>query len=451
MRVLRRGRMVPAGVVACVALAGLAAPAQAEEQPPPQAEPVPAALPAPTVPTGLAVTGGSFRSGTVDWDDVLGAASYSVELAQSAAMDGATSFPAAQSTATVFGLAPDHDYFVRVRGLDSAGQPVGEWSPVVAARTMPAPEAPSEPPVTVASFNIRCANCFGPQNQEKPWSVRRDVVVAQIVARRPDVVGLQEASQARLKGTTTTQMADLRDRLRAAGAPYELTNEHAYNCRDSTTPKACVPKDQGASQGTRIIVNTETVDLAAQGSKLLPSCTGCNNRYMAWAVVKQKATGKSFFLANVHTQFMARYAALRHDEIRVMMDEVAARNPDNLPVFIVGDFNSTRYQVPSNAPYDEVIARGFTDPLGHTPQSPVVSEQGTAETRIRANYSSHNNFLRTVAKVADWENGNNLDYILTTPMRILLWETVLDVDAQDRIASVIPSDHNMVLVKAVLP
>ena len=316
---------------------------------------------------------------------------------------------------------------------------------------MPAPEAPSEPPVTVASFNIRCANCYFGQNQEQPWSVRRDPVVAQIVARRPDVVGLQEASQAKLKGTSITQMADLRDRLRAAGAPYELTNEHAYNCRDSTTPKACVPTDQGASQGTRIIVNTDTVELATQGSKLLPSCTGCNNRYMAWAVVKQKATGKSFFVANVHTQFMARYAALRHDEIRVMMDEVKARNPDNLPVFVVGDFNSTRYQAPTNAPYDEVIARGFSDPLGHTPQSPAVSELGTAETRIRANYNSHNNFLRTVANFADWENGSNLDYILTTPMRILVWETVLDIDDQDHIVGVIPSDHNMVLVKAVLP
>ncbi len=470
MRVLWRGLMVPTCLVACVALAGGIAQVHAEEPPPSvesvpaepadpavPAEPVPSADPTatepapPVVPTGLAVTGGSFRSGTVDWDDLPGATTYSVQLAQSAAMDGAEEFPAAQSTATMFGLAPDHDYFVRVRGLDAAGQPYGDWSPVVTARTMPAPEAPSEPPVMVASFNIRCANCYTGQNQEEPWSARRDAVVAQIVARRPDVIGLQEASQARLKGTTTPQFIDLRDRLQAAGAAYELTNTNPYNCKDTSTPKGCVPTDQGASQGTRIAYNSETVDLVAQGSKLLPSCTGCNNRYMAWTIVEQKATGKSFFVASVHTQFMARYAALRHDEIRVMMDEVTARNPDNLPVFVVGDFNSTRYQAPTNAPYDEVIARGLSDPLGHTPQSPAVSEQGTAETRIRANYNSHNNFLRKVAKFADWENGSNLDYILTTPMRILLWETVLDVDDQDRIVGVIPSDHNMVLVKAVLP
>jgi endonuclease/exonuclease/phosphatase family metal-dependent hydrolase len=122
-----------------------------------------------------------------------------------------------------------------------------------------------------------------------------------------------------------------------------------------------------------------------------------------------------------------------------------------LPVFVLGDFNSTRYQSPTNAPYDEVIRRGFVDPLGHTPKSPTVSAKATAETRIRANYNSHNNFLRKVARFADWENGSNLDYILTTPMRIMAWETVLDIDGDDKLRGTIPSDHNMILVKAVLP
>lgn len=422
--------------------------APAEAPPPTEA---PAEPPPPVVPTGLTVTGGDFRSGTVDWDDLPGAASYAVQLAQDASMADAHTIPAAQSTASVFGLAPEHDYFVRVQGLDGAGQPMGDWSPVVTARTAAAPAAPDQPALTVASYNVRCANCYTGQNQEEPWTARRDGVVAQIVARRPDVIGIQEASQAYLSGTKTPQFVDLRDRLRAAGAPYELTNLNAYNCRDASTPTDCVPKDQGASQGTRIAYNSDTVDLVDQGSKVLPSCGGCNNRYLAWGIFKQKATGKSFFLGDVHTQWMTKYAALRQEELRVAMDEVQARNTDNVPVFMVGDFNSTRYQTPSNAPYDEVIARGLTDPLGQTAQSPEVSAQGTAEVRIRANYNSHNNFLRTVAKFADWENGSNLDYILTTPMRVLLWETVLDVDAQDNLVGTIPSDHNMILVQAVLP
>ena len=110
-----RGLMVPVGALACLALAGFAGPVRADEplQPPATSlpgEPVPSPDPAatppmpppPSAPTGLAVTGGTFRSGTVDWDDLPGATTYNVQLAQSAGMDGAEEFAAAQSTATVF-------------------------------------------------------------------------------------------------------------------------------------------------------------------------------------------------------------------------------------------------------------------------------------------------------------------------------------------------------------
>jgi endonuclease/exonuclease/phosphatase family metal-dependent hydrolase len=275
--------------------------------------------------------------------------------------------------------------------------------------------------------------------------------VQQVMSRRPDVIGFQEASQGHVQGTNIPQFIDLRSRLRAAGGAYEITNAVPYNCQRPQTPIGCVPQNRNASQGTRIFFNTKTVSLVSQGSKLLPSCAGCNNRYFAWAILKQKASGKSFFFADIHTQFMPKYADLRRAEVRVMMDEIARRNAKRLPVFVVGDFNSTRYQSPSNAPYDEVIERGLVDPLGHTPKSPAVSPRGTAENRIRANYNSHNNFLRAVARFAEWENGSNLDYIFTTPMRVLLWETVLNVDAHDRIIGTIPSDHNLILIKAVLP
>ncbi|HUQ00046.1 MAG TPA: hypothetical protein VM093_06250, partial [Aeromicrobium sp.] len=255
----------------------------------------------------------------------------------------------------------------------------------------------------------------------------------------------------RLPGTRTPQYADLLAGLRRKGIPYEVTNSHPYNCEVPTTPVSCKSRDRGASQGTRIIYNAKTVELTKQGSKLLPSCGHCNPRYLAWAILRQRAGGKHFFVADVHTQWMTKYANLRVAEVRAMMDEIARRNPKKFPVFVVGDLNSTRYQSPTNAPYDEVIRRGLVDPLGHTPKSAAVSSAATAETRIRANYNSHNNFLRKVAKFADWQNGSNLDYIFSTPMRITTWETVLDIGRNDKIRGTIASDHNMILVRAVLP
>lgn len=412
--------------------------------------PAPPAPPA-NVPPGLHVVAKSHRGVVLDWAALAGVASYRLQLTRSPQLVGGKTYALKPSSLTVYGLLPNRVYHARVRGVDGESRAIGPWSSPLTFRTSAAPAAPKQPALTAASFNIRCALCDTDMNGEEPWTKRRAAVVQQVMSRRPDVIGFQEASQARLPGTSTPQFVDLRSRLRAEGGEYEVTNAVPYNCENARTPTDCKPRDRGASQGTRIFYNTETVSLVAQGSKLLPSCSGCNNRYVAWAILKQKATGTSFFFANVHTQYLTKYAALRHSQVRVMMDEIARRNPKRLPVILVGDFNSTRYQSPANAPYDEVIRRGFVDPLGHTAKSPAVSSRGTAENRIRANYNSHNNFLRSVARFAEWENGSNLDYIFTTPMRVLLWETVLNLDDRDRLVGVIPSDHNMILVKAALP
>lgn len=419
----------------------------------------PAPKPTPTTkPTGttrppqkLRVAKANWRSLTVDWADQPGAASYRLQLSRNPSMVDGVESPVPASAAALYGLAHKQKYYARVRGIDSAGRALGGWSGILAVLTPAAPPIPRKPALGIASYNVRCANCYTGQNEEKPWSTRRSAVVSQIISRKPDVLGIQEASQARLNGSKISQFDDLGARLRAAGVPYQVTNANRFNCRNPMASSGCKPQYQGASQGTRIFYNSATVDLLDQGSKLLPSCSGCNNRYTAWALFRQKATGSSFFVANVHTQFMWKYAKLRAEELKVMMDEVARRNPKHLPTFVMGDFNSTRYQTPTNAPYDEVISRGFVDPLGHTARSPVVSALASVENRARANYNSHNNFIRTVAKFPDWQNGSNIDYILTTPMRVLQWETVLNIDAHDRIVGTIPSDHNMVMIKAVLP
>jgi len=448
-------RSAPSGTRQVVTLPAPAVTGRPSVALPPSTPPTttPARPPAPplNVPAGLHAVSKSYRSVVLDWAHLPGVASYRLQLTRSPRLTGGKVYGLHPSSMSTFGLLPGRPYYARVRGIDRDSRAVGPWSKPMLFRTKPAPPAPKQPALTVASFNIRCALCYTGMNGEERWTERRGAVVRQVTSRRPDVIGFQEASQGRIQGTKIRQFVDLRSRLRAAGGEYEITNAVPYNCQRPETPVGCVPQNRNASQGTRIFYNTKTVSLIAQGSKLLPSCDSCNHRYVAWAILKQKATGKSVFFANIHTQYMPKYADLRHDEVRTMMDEIARRNPKKFPTFVVGDFNSTRYQSPRNASYDEVIERGFVDPLGHTPKSPAVSPRGTAENRIRANYNSHNNFLRAVARFAEWENGSNLDYIFTTPMRVLLWETVLNVDARDRIIGTIPSDHNLILIRAVLP
>ena len=93
---------------------------------------------------------------------------------------------------------------------------------------------------------------------------------------------------------------------------------------------------------------------------------------------------------------------------------------------------------------------GLIDPLGNvkgvsTPVKPTV------ETRINTNYYSFNGWARTARRTTSQVNGVYVDYILTTPMRVSEWETVVNVDANNRFVGVIPSDHNLLKATVWLP
>ncbi len=412
------------------------------------------------VPTGLKATERNATSVTFDWAGVPNAPKYRIRIADNASLSGSTYHRFTPSDGTVTGLSASKTYYAQVRVITPDGLNLSSYSPSVTAKPdadggEAEPPSTGSKPLTIASYNVRCANCYKGQNLERPWSERRGVVVAAILKQKPDVIGVQEASQGWIvsggRKISLSQFEDLRNRLRAGGTPYEVTNPHRNNCADSETPADCRYQDRGASKGTKIFFNTATVKLISQGSKKLPQCSGCNERYVAWAVLEQRSTGQQFFFAETHIEHGASYYNLRKAQTEAMMAEVDRRRPARIPAFVVGDLNSTRYATPANAPYDEVISHGFIDPLGHTYKSPKISSKATAEKRIRAHYNSHNNFVRTVPHFQTNENGSNLDYIFTTPMRTLEWETVLNLDSSGKLAGTIPSDHNMIRATVLLP
>jgi endonuclease/exonuclease/phosphatase family metal-dependent hydrolase len=415
-----------------------------------------------SVPTGLKATKRDATSATFDWADVPGAPRYRIQIADNSSMSGAKYFRFAESTGTVTGLSATKTYYAKVRVITDDGLNLSSYSPAVTVKPSdgggeeePPPPSGDGGPLTIASFNIRCANCYSGQNLERPWSERRGPVVASILQHKPDVIGIQEASQGWLvsggKKISLSQFEDLRNRLRSGGTPYEITNPYRNNCVNSTTPSGCRYQDRGASKGTRIFYNSNTVKLISQGSKKLPQCSGCNERWLVWAVLEKKSSGQQFFFADTHIEYGSSYYNLRKAQTESAMAEVDKRWPSKLPAFVVGDFNSTRYATPTNAPYDEILSHGLIDPLGQIYKSPKVSSKATVEKRIRAHYNSHNSFLRTVPHFQPDENGSNMDYIFTTRMRTLVWETVINLDSSGKIAGTIPSDHHMLVAKVLLP
>lgn len=411
-----------------------------------------------STPTGLKSTAQSSSSTTVSWNKLSGASRYRVQVSANADYSNATYHRFTTTSAEIRNLKPSTTYYLRVRAISADGATnLSEYSAPITSKTKASAVIESATnPLKIASFNVKCANCSGPT--ELSWADRRGAVVSNIKSEMPDVIGVQEASQGWLGGETRpgglSQFEDLQERLQAAGAAYKVTNAKRNNCVKDTTPTSCVYKDQGASQGTRIYYNTATVTLKSQGSLKLPEVTATDgDRYFAWGIFTQKSTGKRFFVGNTHldpTSGTAHYQ-MRIKQTQAIVAEIKKRNTESLPVLVAGDFNSHKWTVPSNGPYDVMTAAGFIDPLGNTYKADMPSGSATAEKTVGAFYDSFNGFKRLAKARHDYGNGTYLDYIFTSKMRVAEWRTVVRVDSAGNFVGTIPSDHNMIRATVVLP
>jgi endonuclease/exonuclease/phosphatase family metal-dependent hydrolase len=416
--------------------------------------PVPSASAATAAPSGLKSTAVTPTTVSVTWKAVTSAPKYRIQYSTKSTMAGAVYLRFTGNQARITGLTPSTAYYVKVRVITTAGASLSPYSSAIKVTTASKPVstgAYATSPLRVGSYNIKCANCTGPN--ELGWAQRRSAVVAAIKSEDLDVLGVQEASQGWLKDAAgqsinLSQFEDLQQRL---GAPWQLTNDKRNNCVKSTTPTACEYKDQGASQDSRILYNSSRVEMLANGSKLLPSKdAGSNARYLAWAVLRQRSTGLKFFFADTHLQPGTDAYDLRKREAEAAVATIKARNTGNLPVIAVGDFNSSRFADPSNAPYDAYLKAGLVDPLGGAANSTRAVDPAAERTQSTW-LNSFNGFVRHAKGNRSWDNGSYIDYMLTTPMRVSEWETVARLDSSDDFVGVIPSDHNLIRMTVYLP
>jgi endonuclease/exonuclease/phosphatase family metal-dependent hydrolase len=417
--------------------------------------PAPSASAATAAPADLRATAVTPTTMSLGWGAVARAPMYRVKYSTSATMTAPVFHRFTATSAKIVGLQPSTTYFVTVRAITTDGVNLSPYAAPIQVTTAakPAGIASASLPLRVASYNIKCANCYAGDPNELRWADRRSAVVSAIRNEDLDVIGVQEASQGWLKDASgksidLSQFEDLQQRL---GAPWQLTNDKRNNCVKSTTPTNCEYKDQGASQDARILYNADRVEMLASGSKLLPSKdAGSNARYLAWAVLRQRSTGLKFFFTNTHLQPGTDAYDLRKREAEVAVQTIKERNSENLPVISVGDFNSSRFADPTNAPYDAYMKAGFADPLGGAANSTRAVDPA-ADRRVSTWLNSFNGFVRHAKGNRDWDNGSYIDYMLTTPMRIAEWETIARLDSNGDFVGVIPSDHNMVRMTVYLP
>ncbi|MFZ1411174.1 MAG: fibronectin type III domain-containing protein [Micropruina sp.] len=401
-------------------------------------------------PHGLTVTTASSTTATAVWSTRGAGVSYRVRITLKDAAP--TYLTVSAATASLTGLLPGRSYSVAVAVTSSSAVNLSTYSAPVEFDTEVKMSG-----LTVASFNVRCANCYEGLPNELPWSSRSDAVADRIVSSAPAVIGLQEASQAWLKDADgdKVNLSQFEDLVRRMGSPYRLTNTHRNNCVDSSRPSRCVYKDQGASLGTKIVYDSTKVTLLTSGSQALSRISGDLQRYVVWGTFRHRASGKDFFFANAHlenrldTSGSTLYYTHRIKQTKDALAEIRLQNTRNLPVIFVGDLNSHKWRVPSNGPYELATSNGFVDPLGNTYRS-STAPTATVEKRINTHYNTWNAFQRQPPASRNI-NGTHVDYLLTTPMRVSQWETVVKVDASGQAVGVIPSDHHLIKATVYLP
>lgn len=318
--------------------------------------------------------------------------------------------------------------------------------------------AATSPDLRVGSFNISGVSFDSSvSGEELVWKQRRPKVVSQVLGQKLDALGVQEANVSAIYADRLTygetQYTDLLGALKAKGGTYALTNTASYNCVNPRSTYKCVYQDRGSAGDNRILYNTATTTMVRQGGVTYSARTsGRPERFMAWAVLKQKSTGKQYFFANTHLDPYDIGVRLRQwDQLISSVNRLKG----GLPVVVVGDFNTSKFSDYAGTYLPRMKNNGYGDVLNQTYRQP--RSQPRAEALRRGWVNSFGNFNRDVTK---WSYagdrtkiGNSIDWVFASNnVRVKAWETVVDVDPTTlRLRGVIPSDHALVRSTLVLP
>ena len=313
--------------------------------------------------------------------------------------------------------------------------------------------------VRVGSFNITGVHTdSGATGDFRTWRERRPKVVTQILAQRLDVVGVQEAnnstSHASRLSYGETQYMDLLGHLNRSGGNYAVTNAHNYNCVNSRSTYKCVYKDQEAAGDNRIYYDTDTVSMVRQGAiTYTDKALNKPDRYLGWAVLQMKATGKQFFFANTHLDpYDIEARKKQWDQMISTINSLRG----NLPVVSVGDFNTSKFSSYSGTYLSRMKSAGYGDVLNQEQMDPTV-DVPRAETTYRGWVNSFNKWKRDIRDYAyedaRYKTGNGIDWVFAhNNVRVKAWEVVVDLDPSTLfLRGTIPSDHNLVRATLVLP
>ena len=142
--------------------------------------------------------------------------------------------------------------------------------------------------LNVVSFNIKCDDTIAELQKEQLWENRKDNLVKEILDLNADLIGMQEAMP--------HQYDYFKENLKEYGSIYCSRDKNASTSWNSRWPRIC-----------------------------------------SYVVLKDKSTGKQFAFFNTHLDHKSDEA--RTNGVKLIVSKIKELN---LPVILMGDFNSTK-------------------------------------------------------------------------------------------------------------
>lgn len=389
-------------------------------------------------PTTLRTTDAGATAVHLSWADRGPGVSYRVRYGTDSnlTVDDAAYADFDVAGGTITGLKASTTYYFKVRVIDrGSSDALSDNSDVVKRTTAARTDSPA---ITLVSHNIHKA-ASGPA-----WSGRRDEVAKNIVAQHPDIVALQEATRTKLKdasGNTEPQFQDVLDLMNKyadAGVTYRYVSD-------------------AESGGVHIAYDTGRFTVKRSGAisydKWLKT-----HRYVAWAVLEDRLSGKQVFVADTHLEPGSgkKYQNARVAQAKELVAGIKAENTKDLPVILAGDMNSNRSTNPDNGPYLTFADAKLLDPLGNgravsSGDCWMPAEKAAAEHQVDVMYNSANHFKRHAIRTV-FPLGTFTDYVFTSSdVRVAMLRQVVKLDTDGDFVGTITSDHNMMLATVHLP
>lgn len=177
--------------------------------------------------------------------------------------------------------------------------------------------APQENTLTVMSFNIRSGVA---RDKENDWAIRAKATPEMLHTLKPDIFGVQEA--------------------------YDFQIFYIEHFCPEYKSYGVGREPKGKGEHMSIFYNSEVLEMLEHGTYWLsetpdePSFgwdAACI-RTATWALMKDLRNGRQFFFVNTHLDHKGEEA--RKNGLALVVDKIAAMNPDNLPMVLTGDLNA---------------------------------------------------------------------------------------------------------------